>query len=190
MDNLLDDGFNEKQNKQVVYATFWTRVAASFVDGLIIMPIILPLTYYNMIVWKNMPLLIAIAIFGLLYKLFMEYAYGATWGKMAMRIVVVNYNFEKPNLTEICLRNVINIASSVSTFLSSLYLFSLSEFKDVNGFMEYSVFVNKHTPASTISNILALAFLVDILLMFSDKQLRTIHDKIGKTYVVKRDSLN
>jgi uncharacterized RDD family membrane protein YckC len=190
MDNLLDDGFNEKQNKQVVYATFWTRVAGSFVDALITMPILLPLTYYNIIVWKSMPVVIVIAILGLMYKVFMEYAYGATWGKMAMRIVVVNYDFEKPDFTEICLRNIVGITSSVSALLSSLYLFSLPEFKDVNGFMEYSVFVNKHTSATTITNIISLAFLVDALLMLSDKQLRTIHDKIGKTYVVKRDSLD
>jgi uncharacterized RDD family membrane protein YckC len=191
MDNLLDDAFNEKQNdgSQIIFATFWTRVWASLIDALIIMPIVLPLMLYNMSMWKNVFILIAIIIVPPAYKVFMEYTYGATLGKMARRIVVVNYDFEKPSLETILLRNIVGVASGAVTFLSTLYIFSLDGFKEVTGFIEYGVFMKKNSLVNRISNVMSLVSLIDVLMMLSDKQNRTYHDKIGKTYIVKRDSL-
>lgn len=191
MDNLLDDAFNEKPNHetQIIFATFWNRVWASLIDALIILPITLPLIFYNMSTWKNVAILIALTIAGMAYKLFMEYIYGATLGKMAQRIVVVNYDFEKPSFEAICLRNVIGIISSIATLCSMLYVFSRPEFKDITGFMAYSAFASKIPNVNTVNNIVSLVYMIDALMMLSDKQNRTYHDKIGKTYVVKRNSL-
>ncbi len=191
MNNLLDDAFNEKplNDNKVIFATFWTRVWASLIDGLIIMPIVLPLMFYNMSTWKSIPALIVMTIIPPAYKIFMEYTYGATLGKMAQRIVVVNYDFEKPSFEAICLRNIVGIVSGAASFLSMLYIFSLPEFKDITGFMEYSRFMQTKTQVTTVNNIISLAFMIDVLMMLSDKQNRTYHDKIGKTYVVKRNSL-
>ena len=191
MDNLLDDAFNEKQDNgsQIVFATFWTRVWASLIDALIIMPIVLPLMFYNMSTWKNVLILIAVIIVPPVYKVFMEYTYGATLGKMARRIVVVSYDFEKPSLEAILLRNIVGIATAAATFLSTLYVFSLDGFKEVTGFMEYARFMEKNNQVNTVNNVMSLASMIDVLMMLSDKQNRTYHDKIGKTYVVKRDSL-
>ncbi len=189
MDNLLDDAFSEKPNNAIIFATFWTRVWASLIDALIVMPIVLPLTFYNMSTWKSIPVLMAITIGGLAYKLFMEYTYGATLGKMAQRIVVVNYDFEKPSFENICLRNIVGITSGVATFLSMLYVFSLPAFKEVTGFMEYSRFISKIPKLGIVNNLVSLVFMVDVLMLLGDKQNRTFHDKIGKTYVVKRSSL-
>lgn len=191
MDNLLDDAFNEKQDNgsQIIFATFWTRVWASLIDLVVIVPIILPLMFYNMTMWKNVFALMLITVIPPTYKIFMEYTYGATWGKMAQRIVVVNYDFEKPSFEAICLRNILGIASGLVTFFSTVYAFSLPGFEDVTGFMAYSNFLNKNAQINTVNNIVSLAFMLDVLMMLSDKQNRTYHDKIGKTYVVKRDSL-
>lgn len=191
MDNLLDDAFNEKplNNNQNIFATFWTRVWASMIDFLIIMPIVLPLMFYNMSTWKSIPVLIVMTIIPPAYKIFMEYTYGATWGKMAQRIVVVNYDLEKPSLEAIGLRNIVGIASGLVTFFSMLYAFSLPEFQDVEGFMAYGNFISKHPQLNTVNNIISLVFMLDVFMMLGDKQNRTYHDKIGKTYVVKRNSL-
>jgi uncharacterized RDD family membrane protein YckC len=191
MDNLLDDAFNEKplNSNQVVFATFWSRVWASLIDALIIMPIVLPLMFYNMSTWKNVLILIAVIIVPPVYKVFMEYTYGATWGKMAQRIVVVNYDFEKPSLETILLRNIVGIATAAATFLSTLYVFSLDGFKEVTGFIEYTTFMEQNNQVNTVNNVMSLVSLIDVLMMLSDKQNRTYHDKIGKTYVVKRSSL-
>jgi hypothetical protein len=191
MENLLDDAFNEKPNNetQIIFATFWTRVWASLIDALVVLPITIPLIFYNMSTWKNITVLIAVTIAGMAYKLLMEYTYGATLGKMAQRIVVVNYDFEKPSFEAICLRNIFGITSSVATLCSMLYIFSRPEFKDITGFMEYSAFASKIPNINIVNNVVSLVYMIDALMMLGDKQNRTYHDKIGKTYVVKRSSL-
>jgi uncharacterized RDD family membrane protein YckC len=188
--DYLDDGFNAKPLNKVVYATFWSRVAASLVDTLLILLISMPLTYFNITTWKSIPVLLLATGIGAFYKPYMEYTYSATLGKMLMRIVVTNYDFGKPNVQEIGLRNIITIASSVLTIISSIYLYSLPEFKNITGYMEYQQFVVKHSNFSALNNIIGLVFMVDILIMFGDAQLRTFHDKIGKTYVIKTDSVS
>ena len=191
MDNLLDDAFNEKpQNQnQNIFATFWARVWASLIDALIIMPIVLPLMFYNMATWKSVPVLIVMTIIPPMYKIFMEYTYGATLGKMAQRIVVVNYDLGKPSFEAVVLRNIIGIASGVVTFFSMIYAFSIPQFEDVTGFIAYADFISKHPQINTVNNIISFIFMIDVLMMLMDNQNRTYHDKIGKTYVVKRNSL-
>jgi uncharacterized RDD family membrane protein YckC len=189
MDTLLDDVFNDKPRGQAVYATFWVRVAAVLVDTSLLLLVMMPLTYYNVISWKSMSALIAINGIGLVYKPLMEYKYGATLGKMLMRIIVVNYDFEKPSLMEVCIRNIINVISSVVSLGMTLYLFSLPESKDITGFLDYQQLLGKMTVSTNFNNLISLAYLIDVLMLFSDKHLRTYHDKLGKTYVVKQDSL-
>jgi uncharacterized RDD family membrane protein YckC len=191
MDNSLDDAFNEKQNNgnQAIFATFWTRVWATVVDSIILMPIILTVMYYNITGWKNVLILVLVTVVPTLYKVLMEYNYGATLGKMVYRIVVVDYDFEKPSLEAVILRNIVGILSGAATFASTFYVFSLDGFKEVTGFLAYAEFMEKNNRISALNNLMSLAFFIDVLMMLSDKQNRTYHDKIGKTYVVKRNSL-
>lgn len=189
MDNLLDDAFHEKQDNQVVFASFWARVWAKLIDTLIILPVVLPLTFYNISTWKSIPLAIAVGAISVIYQPFMEYMYGATLGKMAKRLVVVNYAFEKPDFGAVVMRNIFNIISAVATLVSSVYVFSLADFQNVSDFMEYSVFVSKIEKVGLVNNVVTLVFMIDVLSLLSDKQNRTFHDKIGKTYVVARNSL-
>jgi uncharacterized RDD family membrane protein YckC len=190
MENLLDDDFENVAQNKVVYASFWRRVGAYLVDAVVFVAV-LPVIFYNMIEWKSVPILISATLLPYLYKVFMEFKYGATLGKMARGILVTNYDFEKPNLSEVIMRNIIGIISGIFSIASMLYMFSLPEFKEVHSFMDYTVFAAKHTSSAItgITNLLSLVMMVDVLLLFGDDKKRTWHDKIGKTYVVERDSL-
>jgi uncharacterized RDD family membrane protein YckC len=188
MDTLLDDVFNDKPKGQAVYATFWNRAGASLVDILPALCLI-PVNLYNETTWKNIPILVFVSVISISYKPFMEYYYGATLGKMARGLVVTNYDFEKPSLDEILTRNIFYIISGCATFFMSLYLFTLPEFGEIKSFLDYQMFVQKHKYIGIFNNAIGLVMIVDALMLFSDKHLRTYHDKLGKTYVVKQDSL-
>lgn len=185
MENILDYDITEKRNEKVMYATFWTRVGASLIDFLVLV-ILVPITIYNMVDWKSIPILVVSTAVSILYKPVMEYKYGATVGKMAAKIKVTNYEFQNPNLQEIILRNIFHLSSGIINLVMSLYIFSLPEFGDVETYRDYQTFVAA-SKSSMLSIVLGLITIVDVLFMFSDSQNRTLHDKIGKTLVLKRE---
>ncbi len=185
MENILDYNVDARQNKNVVYATFWTRVAATLLDVLVML-IILPVSIYNLLEWKSITVLMLTTGIGLAYKPFLEYKYGATFGKMAMKIVVTNYEFQKPNLQEIILRNIIHITSGLIDFVLASFVFSSSEFQDITTYQDYTSFIASRS--NMLNIVVGLVILGDVLFMFADDQNRTLHDKIGKTLVIKRDT--
>lgn len=186
MYNLLDYNPEKANIENVDYGTFWGRVAASLIDALVLI-FIAPLSIYNVIDWKSIPLFIALTLIGIAYKPFMEYQYQATLGKMAMRLVVTNYDFQTPNLQEIILRNIFHIATSITSFFITLALFNDIDFAEITTYANYQFAITKKS--SIYTNIEGLVFIISVIFMFFDDQNRTLHDKIGKTLVVKKDSL-
>src|SRR6516164_5563059 len=75
------------------YGRFWPRFFALLLDGLIIGTA--PFILYNTMEKKSGLLLIIISCIRLVYKPFFEYRFGATPGKMALKLRVVNYHYEK-----------------------------------------------------------------------------------------------
>jgi uncharacterized RDD family membrane protein YckC len=183
---LLDEGLNAKPTNNLRYATFWRRVTAALIDTVVVGGIIFPLNYYNITAWKSISVLLFVACFGFAYKLFMEYTYSATLGKMITKIIVTDYNYEKPTFNQVFLRNLINIISTLATTIGSFYLFTLPEFKDIVGFMEYQALMAKKTPLTTVNNLIALVYMIDVFMLFGDAQLRAYHDKIAQTYVIHK----
>jgi uncharacterized RDD family membrane protein YckC len=78
-------------------AGFWIRFGAQVIDTLIFIPII-GLTFWNMFGLKSTFVLVLISLPGLVYKPFMESHFGATLGKMACRIKVIDDNGKKLSL--------------------------------------------------------------------------------------------
>ena len=90
-DEMLDDVI--AHDKEYKYAGFWIRFGAAIIDGLILLPF--SLLYLLILFGVNV---FAISLFGalisMLYKPFMEIKYGATVGKMALGIKVIQTNGE------------------------------------------------------------------------------------------------
>ena len=82
----------------IVFAKFWARFGAMLIDGLVVIAIVLPATYFNVIQWKSPWIYIVTSLLTIIYKPFMEYEYGATLGKMAVGIKVVGHQFQKVTL--------------------------------------------------------------------------------------------
>lgn len=71
-------------------AGFWIRAVAMVLDGFVFLPVV-ALLFYNAVRWKSMAVFFLVVwLPGVLYKPLMEAYWGATLGKMACRLIVVD----------------------------------------------------------------------------------------------------
>ena len=184
MEEILDHS-TERTTSNVKYGGFWVRFGALLLDGLILAPISIGLNYFNITSWKSSLLLVLITVIGTAYKPFMEFTYGATFGKMALKLKVTNTNFEKANLMEILLRNVFHIAPQVVTLLISVgSIYNNSDFESVSSWSEYTGFVQQFSVMQYTSYASGIITIIDAIVLITDEQKRSLHDRIGGTLVI------
>jgi uncharacterized RDD family membrane protein YckC len=184
MEQILDEPIIQTNRDAIKYGGFWPRFGALLLDGLILAPITFGIMYFNIIAWKSSLLMILLTLISIAYKPFLEYSYGATWGKMALKLKVVNLQFERASLQEILLRNVFHIVPSLITLFFSIGLYNDPEFESVTGFMQYSAFTRNFPILQYISYCSGAITLIDAIVLLADTQKRSLHDKIGQTYVI------
>ena len=82
IDEEIDNthGFKE----EIEYAGFWIRVGAAIIDSFVMIPII-AISFYNLLSLKSVILLYILTLISAVYKPLMEWRYGATVGKMAVK---------------------------------------------------------------------------------------------------------
>ena len=158
-------------------------VGATLIDTVLIL-LLFPFTYYNLTQWKNTSLLVPLGIMPNLYKIYCEYRWGATLGKYINNLVVTNEAFEKADFSAIALRNSINLVAIFLTLASFFYAFSQPQFADLHTYLECVALTTK-SPFALYSNFLGLIFFIDILFIFKGTQFQTLHDRMGKTFVLR-----
>lgn len=166
------------------HAGFWMRLGAMIIDGLILAPVTLGLTYFNVSGWKSTEVLILLSLIGIIYKPFMEAKYGATLGKMALKLRVVNADYEQASTKEAVLRNIFHLTFSILSFLLTLYIYQDPAFADVDGWSDYSALTQTFIGLQAVSGLSGLITIVDGIVLVADDKKRSIHDKIGGTLVI------
>jgi uncharacterized RDD family membrane protein YckC len=191
MNESIDDLGMSNNPANTEYGTFWLRFGAHLIDLLAVAAFVFLIGFILVMASPEINvnyLALFAAIIGLFYKPFMEYKYQATLGKMALQLKVVNYNFEKPGFGEIFLRNIFIIANH----LSSLFITMLMLYRGETPPKKLFDFENQRemTQTEQLQMIAGVIFLVliiiDIIVLLSDERSRSLHDKIGKTYVIKK----
>jgi uncharacterized RDD family membrane protein YckC len=184
--NLLDNDFQTPQaTRKVEYAGFWIRVGATFIDFLAYSPIIV-LNFYNLYSLKSLPVQLLTLVFLTLYKPWMEYQYGATLGKMAVKIKVVNSQYESINLEQAVKRFAPWLISQVISFYATIILFQSEAFAEATGWMEVGQIQNELTPTA-ISYFGSGLMLVSCLAVAFDDNKRGLHDMFAGTYCIYKD---
>lgn len=184
-DDILDFNYDEGIEKRPVeYASFWSRVGASLLDTLILLPVAV-LNIYNVLDFKQLPLYVLLGFVGLVYKVFMEYKYSATLGKMIVKIRVINEEEENINLEQAVVRNVFHLFISVISFLAGLYLFVQPGFSGITTFMEYGLALQEG-PHQLISQMANVLFFVSCLFVVFRDNRQALHDSMAGTYVVEK----
>lgn len=169
-ENILDELLPE--NEEVQYAKFWQRLLAMLIDGIIfaILQRALKFFFFGDYVY----LLSAFSV--LLYKPVMEYLYGATLGKMAMKIKVVSTDLIAPTIAQVILRNVFSILHQFIKLLFFSSPFALAQVYDF-GFLPYKL------PIESLA--FTTLILIDALVLVFNRNNQALHDLIAKTIVVK-----
>lgn len=186
MEQILDQPLIEPNVNTVKYAGFWPRLGALIVDGLVLAPVTYGLNYLNIISWKNPLLYIVVTVLTLAYKPIMETVYGATLGKMVLKLKVVNLKFDTASLSEVLFRNVFHIVPSVIIMFLTVGIYQNPEFASVSGYSEYSTFISGMKPLQILNLATGVIIIADAIFLLADKYNRALHDRIGGTFVVEK----
>ncbi|WP_018342424.1 RDD family protein [Cytophaga aurantiaca] len=175
---------------QVTYAEFGPRLAASLLDGLILSPLSVGITYYSLLSAKSYVLSLVPSLIGIIYKCYMEKEYGATLGKKIMGIQIVGEDLQSISYKQVLIRNYYYFIAFIIAINSNYILYSMPEMESVTSFMEASQ-LQSNLPSiiKIISFIVSALFCIDALLMLKSDKNQTIHDAVGKTLAVKKSSL-
>lgn len=182
--DILDDEILDKHPEATVtYASFNKRVGAALVDVGVFLPIIF-LSYYNIFSLKSFALAAACALGYSLYQPFMEYNFQATFGKMAMKIKVVNDQYQKANLETILVRNSLYILSSILAIMSTYFMYQDPEFANLVNWEEFGEYMATQNENSIESYFSWLTIFSCMAVAFTQKK-QALHDKMAKTYVIE-----
>lgn len=185
-ENSLDEQLlqeNNRFNEEVEYIGFWPRLAAALIDTLVLAPIF-AFSFYNIFNLKSLVLMYGLTLLSVLYKPLLEWKRGATIGKSAIGIKVVDYNLEKMNLDQSMTRYIPWLINSIFSLFSSTYLFMSPKFNQMDGFIEMGEITNT-SPIQTASSIYSVIFLIIVGRLIFDSKGQGFHDLFAKTYCIK-----
>jgi uncharacterized RDD family membrane protein YckC len=182
---LQEDLLNIDELKiKYTYGTFWPRFWALLLDGLIL-AVLSPLVLYNKTEWKSGVLFVAITCIQIAYKPFFEYLYGATPGKMALKLRVVNNEYGKASFNEILLRNVYQMTGGLLGLVLGLSAFYQPASMEGSIFQNYSLAGGAAIAGGLVQLVIGILYLVDMGFLLNSAESRSLHDRIGKTYVIR-----
>ncbi len=169
------------------YAKFIHRAHAFFIDSLVFFPFSY-LAEYNLLVAKNFNLVVIAALIWIIYKPVMEWKYGATLGKFAAGIRVVNDSQQRPSFNQAMLRFAPYFAVSLSGLLVNYTLFNLDGFQAAKSLEDISLLQAQLPTASVLVSFLFYVF--SVAMIFFDEKNQAFHDRISETYciVVQRNA--
>lgn len=168
----------------VQYGNFWPRFLAILIDG-IILAILTPINLFNRTHWKSSVVLIVISVIQFAYKPFFEHIYGATPGKMALKLKVVNYGYQRADAENIIIRNIFGISSGLILLAINIYAFNLPAFDFISTSHEYLNLGYTRTLIFIWEGLWFVILLADVIFLISSDDRRSLHDRMGKTYVIK-----
>lgn len=169
------------------FATFWSRVAAYLIDIILVGGFTALFNVINVANFKSFILYFIIATIAILYKPLMETYYGATLGKMTMKLKVTNFNFCSIDLKQSLIRSLIFIIPSLLYFPIYYLAFKNPELANANQIFIFSSGLLKEYPIqSWIGRLSFILITIDVIFLLTDstKERKSFHDRLAKTYVI------
>jgi len=121
---------------------------------------------------------------------FLLVRFGATPGKMLMKIVILKDDMSQMGIREVLLRMSVDLAWGLLSTIGSILVFlsiSFEEFRSL-GFQQRSLFLLGKYPTWLIFVIVIQQYWMwsEVIVMFFNRRRKAIHDYIAGTIVVKR----
>jgi uncharacterized RDD family membrane protein YckC len=164
------------------WAGFTPRLGASLVDVVVYLPL-LGVNMYNIFALQNLPLLLIISFAMLVYKPYMEYRYGATFGKMALKISVVNAEFQGISIPQSIIRSLPTLVSQALSTLGTVMLMMSPGFEGSSSFLEVSAAQGEMIPPM-IDYTISLFYFVSCITVAFTANKQGLHDMMARTYCV------
>ena len=181
MEEDIIDEFGEENGKDVVYAGFWIRVGAAIIDSLVLLPIA-SIEIFNKTNLDSYSVLFVTTALSMLYKPYLEFKGGATIGKKALGLRVVNEEYEGITMDQSVLRSMPWLIQSLIATMVSIQYYQgderVSSFLDLATLQQEGYWIE-------LNAMYSFVFIVIILVVIFDKQKQGLHDKIAKTYCIK-----
>jgi uncharacterized RDD family membrane protein YckC len=166
-------------------AGFWVRLGAYVLDFLVFIPIVL-VNLWNVYSLKSTMVLVLITVPSLLYKPLMESFCGATLGKMACGLKVVDAKGNKLSVPIAYVRFFLFFLASAIGLASEVIRFSSPEFKAATTWMEAAQ-VKPPIFLGAVSSVVGLFVLVDCVFAAFTFRKRALHDMLAGSFCVYRE---
>lgn len=166
-------------------AGFWIRVGASIVDGLIFIPIGI-LGFWNMLSFKSTVVLVLANLPHFLYKPFMESFFGATVGKMACGIKVIDAEGKKLSLFNAYVRAFPFLLSSAVNLAGAMILYSSPQFQEATSMVQIGQAPSQKF-LQMVNYAVGLLVLIDCVVVAFSFRKRALHDMLAESYCVYKE---
>lgn len=187
MDQVTPEDESMFPEMDIRFAKLGARFGAGLIDGIILMIVTVPVTYYNVTHYKMPLFFILTSLFTVIYKPFMEYRFGATLGKMAVGIQVVGNEFQKVTLREEVRRVSFYLVPNIISEIMMLKFYFSADLKLVETYKEYTTYITSSNPALLwLNGIVFVLLIADAITFLSNEQNRSLHDIYAGTYVIER----
>ena len=167
-----------KKDGSAVYAGFWKRSGALFVDSLVLLPFgVIFVFVVSLSILSEIAVELVSSGFLAAYTIFFHYRYGATVGKMVTDIKVTLPDGSPIGIKEAFLRSSVELGLSIVEM--SAQLSSMG-----NADVEQCLFV----PAwqQTVLAIYWIWFWSEVIVLLFNERKRAIHDFIAGTVVIHK----
>lgn len=166
------------------YATFWRRVGANLLDGLILVPIASGALHIAQTstdtVSQAAPALAGTVLFHL-YSIVFHGRNGQTVGKMAARVRLLDLSGEKLTVAQAFTRDLVPLAFAVALFIVLVNVDLPTSLPDG----DYAHLL----PGIALLSIGLLWILAEIITMVTNRRRRAVHDLIAGSVVVRVSGL-
>jgi len=166
-------------------AGFWIRFGAYIIDTLIFIPIMLA-AFWNMFTLKSTFVLILISLPGLIYKPIMESHFGATLGKMACRIKVIDDNGKKLSLACAYARFLPFLVYTAISLVGQLILFSSPQFESVRSLVELGQ-AQERGFLDALGTLVGIFIIIDCVVAAFSFRKRALHDMLAESFCVYKE---
>ena len=162
------------------YDTFWPRLGANILDGLILLPIGIAAQYLvstlSEPVLQALPNLIMNVLFST-YSILLHGRYGQTLGKMATRVRVLDLSESKLSMYQAITRDIVPLSLALASFVVIVYVVVPTNPSEIT--------LSSLTPFILLGSIGSIWSIAEIVTLLSNKKRRAVHDFIAASVVVR-----
>ena len=173
----------------MIYASFWQRFAAAWIDVFVLVPLVF-LQFWLESISKTAAIVIVVPMIAsyCAYTIYCHGRFGQTVGKHAMGIRVVRTTGERIGWSEAWLRSSVDVVFAFLEVVASYVALAAipdAEYYGV-GWMQRAVNLQDHRPAWLGWTVVATQIWVwsEVVVMLFNKRRRALHDFIAGTIVV------